>query len=51
MLKKDLKREIESGHKPKYTYHDLELDNARLIQEMIYEVERHLGPEQPKTRW
>ncbi len=51
MLKKDLRREIEEGHKPKYTYHELELDNARLVQEMIYEVERHLGPEQPKTRW
>lgn len=51
MLKKDLQREIAEGHKPRYNYHDLELDNSRLVQEMLYEVERHLGPEQPKTRW
>lgn len=51
MLKRDLKREIAEGHKPSYTYADLEMDNAKLAQEMIHHTERYLGPPIPKAKW
>ena len=46
MLRRDLKKTQAD-----YTYHDLEIDNARLVQEMLFNIESYLGPEQPKTRW
>ena len=49
-LKKELKKAIDAG-KMDYTYQDLEMDNAKLIQEMLYNIESYMGPEQPKTRW
>jgi hypothetical protein len=49
-LKKELKKALES-RKVDFSYQDLEMDNARLIQEMLYNIESYMGPEQPKTRW
>lgn len=49
-LKRELKKAMDSG-KIDYTYQDLEMDNAKLIQEMLYNIESYMGPEQPKTRW
>jgi hypothetical protein len=50
MLKKELKKAIDSG-KMGYTYQDLEMDNAKLVQEMLYNIESYLEPEPPKSRW
>lgn len=51
LLKKDLHKEIKEGFKPTYSFHELELDGARLIQEMIAEIETRLGPEPPKHKY
>ena len=54
-LKQDLKQEIQQGHRHDYTYQDLERDNARLVQEMLYEIGRRIDPKpdpaKTKRRW